>query len=72
MLASIAAVVIGGTSVAGGRASVVGIWSASLFLFLLVSMLNSFGFGAGGRTVLTGLIIIAVVAAASGGNRRAA
>ena len=57
---------------AGGRASVIGVWSASLFLFLLVSMLDSFGIGAGGRTVLTGLIIIAVVAAASGGNRSSA
>ena len=72
LLASIAVVVIGGTAVAGGRACVAGVWGASLFLFLLVSMLNGFGFGAGGRTVLTGLIIIGVVAAASGGNRRGA
>ena len=72
LLSSIAVVVIGGTAVAGGRASVTGVWSASLFLFLLVSMLDSFGIGAGGRTVLTGLIIIAVVAAASGGNRSSA
>lgn len=68
LLTSIAVVVIGGTAVAGGRASVAGIWGASLFLFLLVSMLNGFGFGAGGRTLLTGLIIIGVVAAASGGR----
>ena len=72
LLSSIAVVVIGGTAVAGGRASVAGVWGASLFLFLLVSMLNSFGFGAGGRTVLTGLTIIGVVAAASGSNRRRA
>lgn len=69
LLSSIAVVVIGGAAVAGGRASVTGVWSASLFLFLLVIMLDSFAIGAGGRTVLTGLIIIAVVAAASGGNR---
>ena len=66
LLASIAVVVIGGTAVAGGDASVAGIWGASLFLFLLVSTLSAFGLGAGGRTLLTGLIIIAVVAAAGG------
>jgi len=71
LLSSIAVVVIGGTAVAGGRASVAGVWGGSLFLFLLVSMLNGFGFGAGGRTLLTGLIIIGVVAAASGGRRAA-
>ena len=66
LLASIAVVVIGGTAVAGGQASVAGVWGASLFLFLLVSTLSAFGLGAGGRTLLTGLIIIAVVAAAGG------
>ena len=66
LLASIAVVVIGGTAVAGGSASVAGTWGASLFLFLLVSTLSAFGLGAGGRTLLTGLIIIAVVAAAGG------
>ncbi|WP_207460016.1 ABC transporter permease [Azospirillum sp. SYSU D00513] len=66
LLASIAVVVIGGCSVAGGRANVPGIWGASLFLFLLVSMLNSMGLGAGFRLVLTGLIIIAVITLAGG------
>ena len=66
LLASIAVVVIGGTAVAGGRASVSGVWGAALFLVLLVNLLNTFGFGAGVRTLLTGLIIIAVIAAAGG------
>ena len=66
LLASIAVVVIGGTSVAGGFANVPGIWGASLFLFLIVAMLNTYGFGAGIRMVLTGIIIIAVIAAAGG------
>ena len=61
---------IGGTSVNGGRASPAGVWGAALFLFLLVSMLNTLGFGAGTRMVLTGLVIIGVITAA-GGERAA-
>jgi ribose transport system permease protein len=70
LLSSIAVVVIGGTSVAGGFANVPGLWGAALFLFLLVTMLNTWGLGAGVRLVLTGLIIIAVIVAASGERRR--
>lgn len=66
LLASIAVVVIGGTSVAGGKANVPGIWGAALFLFLLLTMLNTFGAGAGVRLVMTGLIIIAVIIVAGG------
>jgi ribose transport system permease protein len=69
LLSSVAVVVIGGTSVAGGFANVPGRWGASLFLFLLVTMLNTFGLGAGVRMVLTGIIIIAVIVAASGRRR---
>lgn len=66
LLGSIAVVVIGGTSVAGGKANVPGIWGAALFMFLLVTMLNTFGVSAGVRLVLTGLIIIAVITLAGG------
>jgi ribose transport system permease protein len=69
LLISIAVVVIGGTSVAGGNSNVPGIWGAALFMFLVVSMLNTYGFGAGFRLIMTGLIIIAVIIAA-GGTRR--
>ncbi|MCG6883586.1 MAG: ABC transporter permease [Silicimonas sp.] len=69
LLSSIAVVVIGGTSVGGGFANVPGLWGAALFLFLLVTMLNTFGAGAGVRLVLTGLIIVGVIVAASGGKR---
>ncbi|HUG21534.1 ABC transporter permease [Piscinibacter sp.] len=61
LLLTIAVVVIGGTSVAGGRPSVPGIWGAALFMFLLVAMLNAAGAGPGLRTLLTGVIIIAVI-----------
>jgi ribose transport system permease protein len=62
LLSSIAVVVIGGTNVAGGQASVVGTWSASLFLFLLLSMLNVFQVDPGLRNIITGVLIIAVLA----------
>ncbi len=65
LLTAIAVVVIGGTAVAGGSANVPGIWGASLFLFLVVSMLNTYGASAGVRMLLTGAIIIGVIIAAS-------
>lgn len=68
LLMSIAVVVIGGTAVAGGDSNIPGIWGAALFLFLVVSMLNTYGFGAGFRLILTGLIIISVILLASGRN----
>lgn len=70
LLASIAVVVIGGTSVAGGKANAPGIWGAALFLFLLVTMLNTFGASAGVRLIMTGLIIIAVITIAGGDEQR--
>jgi ribose transport system permease protein len=70
LLASIAVVVIGGTSVAGGYANLPGLWGAAMLLFLLVTMLNTYGFGAGIRLVLTGVIIIGVITAASGRTAR--
>ncbi len=42
LLSSIAVVVLGGTSIAGGRPTVAGVWGAALFLYLLVTMLNVF------------------------------
>jgi ribose transport system permease protein len=69
LLMSIAVVIIGGTAVAGGDSNVPGIWGAALFMFLVVSMLNTYGFQAGVRLIATGAIIIAVILAASGRNR---
>jgi ribose transport system permease protein len=66
LLASIAVVVIGGTSVAGGFANLPGIWGASMFMFLLVTMLNTFGLSAGTRLILTGTIIVSVIVLAGG------
>jgi ribose transport system permease protein len=62
LLMSIAVVVIGGTSVAGGFANLPGLWGAALFMFLLVSMLNTVGLNAGYRLIVTGLIIVGIIA----------
>ena len=66
LMISITVVVIGGTAVAGGDSNVPGIWGASLFMFLVVSMLNTYGLGAGVRLIMTGTIIITVILLASG------
>jgi ribose transport system permease protein len=68
LLTSIAVVVIGGTSVTGGMANVPGLWGAALMLFLIATLLNSSGLGVGVRDLMTGLIIIAVIAV--GGGRK--
>ncbi|WP_299820280.1 ABC transporter permease [uncultured Jannaschia sp.] len=62
LLSSIAVVVIGGSSIGGGRSNVPGVPAGALFLFLVVSMLNSYGLGAGVRLLLTGIIIVGIVA----------
>lgn len=69
LLMALAVVVLGGTSIAGGRASVAGVWGASLFLYLTVAMLDVFGLSVGIRYVVTGLIIIGVLALSELGER---
>ena len=51
---------------AGGFSNLPGLWGAALFLFLVVTMLNTYGLGAGIRYLATGLIIILVIVAAGG------
>lgn len=65
LMESIAVVVIGGTSVAGGQANPIGIWGAALFLNLLTTMLNTMRVEAPIRFILTGLIIILVLPVAT-------
>lgn len=65
LMESVAIAVLGGTSVAGGRANAIGIWGAALFLSLLTTLLNASGVNAGWRLILSGLTIVAVVSAAS-------
>jgi len=64
MLISIAVVVIGGTLVTGGKATIIGVWGASMFLFLMTAILNAVGADAGVRSLVYGVLIIVVTAAA--------
>jgi ribose transport system permease protein len=71
LMESIAVVVLGGTSVAGGQANAIGIWGSALFFNLLTIMLNAFRTPIGLRYVLTGAIIILIVTAATRSTARA-
>ena len=66
LLMSIAVVVLGGTSIAGGAAAPAGLWGAALLLGLVVTMLNLLHVQEGVRFIVTGFIIIAVLALAKG------
>ena len=66
LLASVAIVVLGGTSVSGGKAQVPGLWGAALFLTLLLTVLDSFGLSASFRLIFTGAAIVAVITMAGG------
>ncbi|BAN26417.1 ABC transporter permease [Caballeronia insecticola] len=70
MLISIAVVVIGGTLVTGGKATITGVWGASMFLFLTNAVLNAVGADAGVRSIVYGVLIIAVTVAAGGKTPR--
>jgi ribose transport system permease protein len=61
LMQSVAVAVLGGTSVAGGRANAVGIWGAALFLSLLTTLLNTSGVAIGWQFILSGVVIMLVV-----------
>ena len=68
LLMSIAVVVLGGTSITGGRIAIPGVWGAALLLYLIVSLLNVLGVSSGVRYLTIGLVIIGVLAIGHGGK----
>ncbi len=72
LLDSIAAVVIGGTLIAGGRSFVAGVWGGALFLILLVTLLNVLHINAAVQDIVKGILIICVLALAGAGSSRSA
>jgi ribose transport system permease protein len=66
LLASIAVVVLGGSSVSGGKPAVPGLWGAALFLVLLLTVLDTLGFSPGFRLILSGAAIVGVITLAGG------
>jgi len=63
LLPSVAAVVIGGTSIFGGRGGYAGTIVGALILTVLTTLLNVLGMPEATRQILFGLIILAVAAA---------
>ncbi|MDC7226821.1 MAG: ABC transporter permease [Spirochaetales bacterium] len=63
LLTSIAAPVIGGTSVAGGKSSVAGTFFGALFLTLLVALLNVSRLPASAQNLIQGGLLIVVLVA---------
>ncbi|MDR1533533.1 MAG: ABC transporter permease [Planctomycetota bacterium] len=61
MLNSIAVVVMGGSSIAGGDSNVIGIIGSSVLLYLIVNLLNILGMEAGLRYIFTGVVIIGII-----------
>jgi ribose transport system permease protein len=57
-LLSIVAVVLGGTSILGGKGHLLGTVSGALLLTVLVSMLSALNFSSAARTALLGILII--------------
>ncbi|WP_341962855.1 ABC transporter permease [Pseudomonas sp. RC10] len=61
LLPSVAAVVIGGSSISGGRGSFVGTLAGALLLTILDMIISSLGFSQGWRTVISGAIILLAI-----------
>jgi ribose transport system permease protein len=62
-LLSIAAVVLGGTSILGGRGHVLGTVAGALLLTLLTALLAAWNVSEGVRQIVLGLLIIALLLA---------
>lgn len=67
---SIAVVVVGGTSIAGGDSNVQGIIGASILLYLITNFLNIIGLGASYRSIVTGVVIVGIILATGRGKAR--
>ncbi|MBD8828574.1 ABC transporter permease [Pseudomonas sp. CFBP 13602] len=58
LLPSVAAVVIGGSAISGGRGSFLGTLAGALLLTVLDMIISSLGFSQGWRTIISGTIIL--------------
>jgi len=69
-LASIGAVVLGGSLIAGGRSTAVGTAAGALFLTLVLTLMQSSKLDIGIQNVGEGLLVISVLLLAGGGSAR--
>jgi ribose transport system permease protein len=58
LLPSVAAVVIGGTSILGGRGLYIGAIGGALLLTTLSTVISSIGIAQGWRTIIYGVVIL--------------
>ena len=61
LLPTIAAVVIGGTSILGGKGSYSGTIPGAIILYIMIGLLTNLNIAEAGRKIINGLIILAVV-----------
>lgn len=61
LLNSIAVVVLGGSLIAGGRSNVAGIWGSSLFLLLILTLMDTVGANVAVQNIIKGSLIILVL-----------
>lgn len=71
LLTSVAVVVLGGSLISGGKATVAGLWTAMVMLNLIITLVFVLKWNVAVRDIFTGLVIIAVLILA-GGKRRVA
>jgi ribose transport system permease protein len=71
LLGAIAVVVLGGTPITGGAATVTGVWGGAMFLIMLGTLLADSRLGGGWQEVIQGIVIVGVVTI-FGGVRRGA
>lgn len=69
LLDSIAAVVLGGTLIAGGGATALGVLSGAFLLVLIVTTIQVAGLSIGMQELVEGVIVVLVLALSSGGGR---
>lgn len=70
MMETVAAIVVGGTLMSGGKASVPGTLAGCLFLSLVVTSMQIMGFSIGIQNIAKGLLIIGVLLIGSPGRER--
>jgi ribose transport system permease protein len=61
LLPTIAAVVIGGTSIIGGRGGYVGTIAGTVIIYVLLSILTVLNINDAGRQIIYGLVILIVL-----------
>lgn len=67
---AIAAALVGGTLVSGGKSSVLGTFGGAILLTLLSSMINIMGVAAGWQNLIEGIVIILILVAADSKSSR--